>query len=154
MPRCDSHRSLSMLKHCSLTSVRWLILWNNFQLFLYFFFWSGFFLPMGLPLSEYFATPVYSWCSFTESAYSKMKLLVQNRGSVHTVLICSFGMAFSSCSEGGLCCRWACSRGLRIGWLLKKKKKPQSQRLNTLSRIILLYCLHNKLCFEQYTENY
>lgn len=67
-----------MLKHCFMTS-GWF-----YEIFLNFF--CLFFLPIGLPLSECFVTLVYSWCSFTESAYSKMKLLLQNRGSGHTFL--------------------------------------------------------------------
>lgn len=73
--RCESNRSLIMLKQYFLTSVECLILWYSFQLFLSF----AFSFPCGPTCL--LCHPVFSWCSFPKLTYSKMKLQLQNRGS-------------------------------------------------------------------------
>lgn len=107
---------------------------------------------MGLPLSECLVTPVYSWRSFTESEYHKRKLPLENGGSGHTVLIFRVlgQLSLPAVKEVSIADGPAAGALEQVGY--SKEMKPESQRLNTLYRILLLYSLCNKLCFVNNTQ--
>lgn len=76
-----------------------------------------------------------------------MKLLIQNRGLGYTALIFRvLGWLFLPAVKVVSIADGPAAGALeQAGY--SKEMKPQSQRLNTFSRIILLYSLHNKMYF-------
>lgn len=62
-------------------------------------------------------------------------------------------MAFSSCSEGGLHCRWACSGGLRLGWLLRRNENTVREAEHIIQDYFTLLTTQQTVFCEQYTEN-